>query len=167
MDLYILRHGIAVDHGVRNNDSERPLTEEGEEKMRLSANAMKKLDLKFEAILSSPYVRARQTAEIVAKKLDLIKKLKLTQNLIYEVSPLKIVDEISENYSKAESILLVGHEPYLSMLISVLVTGSPASSFTLKKGGLGLLRISQLSYGQCASLEWLLTPKQLIRIAES
>ena len=69
MNLYILRHGIAVEHGAPGyaKDADRPLTPEGERKLGQIAEAMKALELTFDLILSSPYLRARQTAEIVAE----------------------------------------------------------------------------------------------------
>ena len=71
MKLYILRHGIAVEPGTPGyeTDADRPLTSEGERKMRQIAGAMEALELSFDLILSSPYLRARQTAEIVAEVL--------------------------------------------------------------------------------------------------
>src|SRR5207249_3311762 len=77
MTLFILRHGLAVEPGTRDypNDADRPLTAEGRSKLRQIAQAMKKLELEFDVILSSPYTRARQTAEIVADKLGARKHL--------------------------------------------------------------------------------------------
>ena len=72
MEIYFLRHGIAVKRGTEGykNDSERPLTEKGVRRMRETANGMHDLGLDFDWILSSPYVRAKQTAEIVATVFD-------------------------------------------------------------------------------------------------
>ena len=71
MEIYILRHGIAVERGTPGckKDSDRPLTEEGERKMWQIAKAMLRMDLKFDLILSSPYIRAKRTAEVVAETL--------------------------------------------------------------------------------------------------
>ena len=83
MDLYILRHGLAGEPGAPGcaNDSERPLTPEGERKLRQIAKAMKALNLSFDLLLSSPYVRARQTAEIIAAALSARKKLDFSEAL--------------------------------------------------------------------------------------
>src|ERR1051325_8734008 len=72
MEIYILRHGIAVERGTPGykKDSDRPLTKEGEDKMRQIAEAMLAMALKFDLILSSPFERAKQTAQIVAGELD-------------------------------------------------------------------------------------------------
>ena len=77
MNLYLLRHGIAVEPGTPGceKDSERPLTPKGKRQLRQIAAAMKKMDLRFDLILSSPFLRARQTAEIIAESLTLKKQL--------------------------------------------------------------------------------------------
>ena len=72
--------------------------------------------------------------------------------------------QINEHYSDKESVLLVGHEPYLSGLISTLIAGMPSIPINLKKGGLCCLTVQALTYGQCATLEWLLAPRQLLRL---
>lgn len=166
MELYLLRHGIAVDHGTPGyKESERPLTDEGFEKMEAIAAAIKKLKLSFDVILSSPYTRARQTAEVVARELDLMKKLEFTDHLIPSANPKRLIEEIRKNYSKAESLLLAGHEPFLSQFIAALVSGDLDSLFNMRKGGLCKLSVGALAYGKCAMLEWLMTPKQMIAIS--
>src|SRR5512136_509230 len=83
MDLYILRHGIAVERGTPGyaKDADRPLTPEGERKLQLIAEAMEALELKFDLILSSPYARARQTAEVVTGVLHARKQLEFSDSL--------------------------------------------------------------------------------------
>jgi phosphohistidine phosphatase len=159
MDIYILRHGIAAERGTPGykKDSDRPLTKEGVEKMEQIAEAMLAFGLHFDLILSSPYARAEQTARIVARALD--EEVTFTNHLMSDGNALELVAEINDE--KPQSVLLVGHEPDLSRLISVLVTGSTDASIELKKGGLCKLTSDRLTFGQCATLNWLLTPKQL------
>jgi phosphohistidine phosphatase len=159
MEIYILRHGIAVDRGTPGykKDSDRPLTNEGEEKMHEIAKAILAMDLKFDLILSSPYVRAQQTAQIVAAELD--EEVTLTEFLVPNGNALELIRELNDG--KPQRVLLVGHEPHLSGLISVLVTGESDAAIELKKGGLCKLSTDRLAFGQCATLNWLLTPKQL------
>ena len=159
MDIYILRHGIAVERGTPGykKDSDRPLTKEGVEKMEQIAEAMLAFGLHFDLILSSPYARAEQTARIVARALD--EEVTFTNHLMSDGNALELVAEINDE--KPQSVLLVGHEPDLSRLISVLVTGSTDASIELKKGGLCKLTSDRLAFGPCATLNWLLTPKQL------
>lgn len=162
MNLFILRHGIAVDHGAAGyeNDDERPLTSKGERKVRMIADAMKALEISFDLILSSPLARAGETAEIVAKTLKAKKRLQLTDRLSPQESAEPLIEYLQEQ-GAVEEVLLVGHEPFLSQLISLLISGSPDSSVLLKKGGFCKLSVEELRHDQCATLEWLLTPKQM------
>jgi len=159
MEIYILRHGIAVNRGTPGykKDSDRPLTPEGEEKLHQIAKAMLAMELKFDLILSSPYLRSKQTAQLVAAELD--EEITLTDLLTPDGNPLELIRELNDE--KPQSVLLVGHEPYLSGLISVLVTGESKASIELKKGGLCKLSADRVAFGQCATLNWLLTPKQM------
>jgi len=159
MEIYILRHGIAVDRGTPGfkKGSDRPLTKEGEEKMHQIADTMLGMGLKFDLILSSPYTRAEQTAQIVADTLD--HEVTFTKSLAPDANALELIAEINDE--KPRSVLLVGHEPDLSRLISVLVCGTSDCSFELKKGGLCKLTAETITFGRCATLNWLITPKHL------
>jgi phosphohistidine phosphatase len=163
MELYVLRHAIAVERGTPGyeRDSERPLTTKGARKMHNIAEGMQALGLEFDLILSSPYTRARETAEIVAGVFDLGKKLHFTDHLAIDGDPRLLVDEINREHEHAGSIVLVGHEPYLSGFISTLLSGDDHLSITMKKGGLCKLYVDSLQYGRCATLEWLMTPRQM------
>ena len=163
MILYILRHGIATEPDARTfaKDADWPLTPEGKHKLGQVARAMEALGLSFDLILSSPYLRARQTAEIIAEALKARKKLELSDNLTPGGSAKKLVDLLNHLRPSPESVLLVGHEPYLSTLISLLVAGDASLAMVMKKGGLCKLSVESLAPGRCATLEWLLTPKQM------
>lgn len=166
MDLYILRHAIAVDRGTPgyDDDSTRPLTSEGAKKMRQAASGMRALELQFELILSSPFLRARQTAEIVAREFGAESALEFSVHLEPGGNSEALIRALIKRGS-LKSVLLVGHEPYLSGLISLLVTGGGELALTLKKGGLVKLSASMLRHGRCASLEWVATPGQLRMMA--
>ena len=159
MEIYVLRHGIAVERGTPGykKDSDRPLTKEGEEKLSQIAQAMLAMDLKFDLILSSPYVRAAKTAQIVASELD--EEVTFTEFLEPDANPIGLISQINDE--KPQRVLLVGHEPDLSRFISLLTTGATAAAIELKKGGLCKMSAEKLTFGQCATLNWLLTPKQL------
>lgn len=163
VNLYFLRHGIAVEPGTQGytRDADRPLTSEGEQKLAKIAEAMDALEISFELILSSPYVRARQTAEIVAKALKLTKKVEFSEALMPAGSARKLVDLL--NHLQPDDVLLVGHEPSMSELISLFTAGdASAIHVVMKKGGLCKLSTDSLQHGRCAALEWLLTPKQMV-----
>lgn len=161
--LYILRHGIAVERGAAGftQDSERPLTAEGKQKLRRIIKAMRDMELEFDLILTSPYLRARQTAEMVAGAFRLRNKLQLCPPLVAEAEAEEVVDYLKAMQPMPESVLLVGHEPQLSQLISLLISGTPTLSITFKKGGLCKLTVPMWKAGPCAILDWLLTPRQM------
>ena len=164
MNLYLLRHGIAAEPGTPGyeNDSERPLIPKGERRLRSATSAMKKLDLSFDLILSSPFVRARQTAEIVAGELKLKKRIEFFDGLVPGGNPRALIHALNELKPAPENVLLVGHEPYLSRLISLLVSGGmDVAAIEMKKGGLCKLEVAALRHGQCARLAWLLPPSQM------
>jgi phosphohistidine phosphatase len=160
MNLFLLRHGIAADPG-QMNDSERPLTREGRLKLAKIARALERLELSFDAILSSPYVRARATADLIAQSLDCRKPL-IEPGLAPGGNQRAIIERVNALKPRPENVLLVGHEPDLSGLISLLTAGQPGIQVTMKKAGLCRLSLETLKYGRCAAFEWLLTPKQLV-----
>jgi len=161
MNLYLLRHGIAVERDARRyeSDAERPLTTKGRRKLRHAAAAMRAMELSFDVILSSPLARARQTAELIAKALHCRHRLQLTEFLVPGSSAAGLVGRLRQ--LKPQSALLVGHEPDLSALVSRLLTGGRILAVRLKKGSLCRLSIERLQAGRCASLDWMLTPSQL------
>ena len=165
MILYVLRHAVALDRAKwRQADSERPLTKEGVKKMKKIAKGMQQAGVQFDWILTSPYRRAFDTAKIVAEAYDCRKQLKVSRSLASDGDPKTLMRHLALDYRSWETLLLVGHEPYLTRLISVLVGGTPEISLTLKKGGLARLTASSLAYSRCASLDWLLPSKLLRRL---
>ena len=168
MNLYILRHGLAAERDSLRfpDDSRRPLVAKGEERVRLGCDAMRTLEISFDRILSSPYPRAAQTAEIVAATFGLKKRLEFRAELIPGGDLQILIRYVNRLRPVPENILLVGHEPDLSQFISHLICGGPAAAIALKKGGLAKLEIAtELRYARCATLAWLLTSKQLARLA--
>lgn len=113
-------------------------------------------------------MRTMETAAILAKRLD-VKKNRIipTEHLEATGYADQLINEINEKYAEAEEIALIGHEPYLSNLVSVLLTGDANISMTLKKGSVCKLSVDTLQYGRCANLDWLLSPAQLIHIGEN
>ena len=165
MTLYVLRHGIAVARSLHGsaNDAERPLTEKGMKKMRRIARAMKREGIAVDAILSSPFRRARETAAIVAEECARKVSPVLSPHLKVGGKPAALLADINGLFARRQRILLVGHEPYLSRMISMLVSGKEGVPMTLKKGGLCKLSVESLRYGRCATLEWLMGPAQILR----
>jgi phosphohistidine phosphatase len=162
MKLYILRHGDAVEHGdARFKETDRPLTPKGIQRTKLLAHALRQMEASFDVVLSSPLTRARETAEIVVRGLRREKRLELTDHLALSGSMASLVDQVNAIHPRPKSVLLVGHEPYLSGFISLLCSGGPALSLALKKGALCRLEVEVLSCAKCGTLEWLLQPRLL------
>lgn len=165
MNIFILRHAIALDRSDwKGSDSDRPLTDEGIRKMKKAAKGIRRLDLRIDWILTSPFRRAYDTAMITAKELNLKKKMRLSKSLSPEGDQKALVRHLALDFKTWESVLLVGHEPYLSGLIGTLTTGIKEGGLELDKGGLAKLTADSLTHGQCAKLEWLLTPKILKKL---
>jgi phosphohistidine phosphatase len=163
MNLYILRHGLAVERGTPGfeNDARRPLTPKGRRQLRKITDAIGAMKLRPDVILSSPLVRARQTAEIVASGLKLERRLAFADELSPGGNVKKLTVKIGALEPLPENLLLVGHEPDLSKMISLLVTGKTSAGFALKKAGLAKLEVESLRAGECANIVWLLTPAQM------
>jgi len=168
MNLYFLRHGIALpkDDPKIQSDEERPLTRKGAKRMRKVAKGFRALEIDFDRILSSPLPRARQTADIVADKLDLETRLEDLQELAPQTSVQELISRLAA-YREAENLLLVGHEPLLSETASFLLTQEKAVRMQLKKGGLCCIEVESFEAGSAAVLQWILTPKHLRLLADS
>jgi phosphohistidine phosphatase len=157
MRLYILRHGIAYEREEwAGPDDSRPLTEDGTERAKDVAKALKK-KLKVDAIWSSPLVRCLQTAHITGEVLGL---------------PVKVVDELSSGTTLSrleakfkkleplpENLMLVGHEPDCGSIIAGLI-GDPSGDYALKKNGIALMEGNFKAGGM--KLSWKLTPKEIL-----
>ena len=166
MNLYVLRHGLAADRDSRqySRDEERPLTPKGTRKIARQVKGMRSIGLSLDAVVTSPLLRAVQTAKIVHKRLPVSSELVTYESL----SPLggahMLMEELATGYPSDGSVMTVGHEPYLSDLISVLVSGVPGQLVRLKKGALCKLRLPSPRYGRCGWIEWSLTPRQLVKL---
>jgi phosphohistidine phosphatase len=165
--LYILRHGIAEQRSEVNYplDSDRPLTPKGLKRMRRVADGMRHLKVDFDVILSSPYKRALETAFVVGRQYGSGEMIQTCGALRPEVLPEELIRVLQEQYTSSKDMLLVGHEPQLSALISTLTSGSAGARPLLKKGGVCKLEVEKIKAGKCATMLWLLTPRQLVNIA--
>jgi len=162
MNLYFMRHGIAVDSidSGEGSDRERRLTPKGIKRMTKAAKGLAALSLTFDRILTSRLERARQTANIVAETLQLANRVQEIEQLSPDCSVKDLLAAL-EAYAGQKEILLVGHEPLLSGTISFLLSGKSSAAIRLKKGGLCCLEVDSVPPRGNAVLQWLLTPKQL------
>src|SRR5467141_4182073 len=163
MQLYIVRHGIAIDREDPKcpSDPERYLTEEGVEKTRQVAKGLAALGANADLLLSSPYIRAMQTAEIFASELDYAKqKIRRTDLLLPGAEPSLLFRELARD-KQASSIFLFGHAPQLDDIIATAL-GSKRHLTSLKKAGAAFVELKRLS-PPIGVLVWLATPKLLRR----
>lgn len=160
IDLYLLRHGIAVEPGTPGyNEENRPLTPEGRDKMETAAEGMRKLGIAFEALWASPLLRARETAEIVKALLPFKGKVEIEKGLLPGSSLRGLLEKLKDRREK--SFLLAGHEPSLSEWIHSLLGADPGHSILMKKGALCHLKLhGDLRYPE-AELLGLWQPRSL------
>jgi len=157
MKVFFLRHGLAGERSEwKRDDAERPLTGEGIEKMKRIAATLAALNLGLDIIISSPLARAKQTAEIVARKLNcpLVEDKRLEPGFNDEQ-----FQQILLDHPGANAIMVVGHEPDFSDTISALIGGG---RIVCKKGGLALVEIPD-AQSRKGELVWLVPPKVLAR----
>ena len=162
MNLYLMRHGTAVaaDDPTMTHDSERPLTGKGVRRMRRAARGLGRLDIPFDGILTSPVLRARQSAEIVAAALGLESCLEEVSGLAPESTVERLLSDLARFHDR-QHLLLVGHEPLLSKTIGSLLCGGSGMEIDLRKGSLCRIEIDGLPPSKPAILHWHLAPKQL------
>jgi phosphohistidine phosphatase len=166
MEIYILRHGIAVSRGTPGypND-DRPLTEDGIEKMTEAALGIAKIVDKFDVVVSSPLIRALDTAGIAAEAIKYKDEIVSTKFLMPGSLPSSLFDFLGK-YKSKRSVLLVGHEPHLGILASRLL-GYDDSVIEFKKGGICRIDIDSMPPHSPGTLIWSLAPKQLRLIAKT
>jgi phosphohistidine phosphatase len=164
IEIYILRHGLAKkrEEWSGKKDADRPLTGKGEKKTREEGRALKRIGISFDLIISSPFARARRTAEIVAEALRQTSQLEFTDSLTPNGSPKRFLQELIPHLDASPRVLVVGHEPYLSALISLCLSGESDLAFVLKKGGICKLVAEGRTLAKHCALEWFLTPDQLL-----
>ncbi len=157
MELYILRHGIAEEGNAGQKDSERALTDEGRKKLREVMRVAQRADVAPALIVSSPYLRAVQTAEIAIDVLRYKGTLLQTPVLIPSSEPEPVWHEV-RTHKDAPSIMLVGHEPLLSQVVGY-VLGARLLQVDMKKAALVRVDVESFGAQPRGILKWMLTPK--------
>jgi phosphohistidine phosphatase len=163
MQLYIVRHGIAIDREDPQcpPDPERYLTEEGVEKTKGVAKGVAALGVAADLFFTSPYVRALQTAEIFAEALDYSRqKIRQSELLLPGAEPTLLFRELARE-KQASTVFLFGHAPHLDGAIATAL-GSKKHVTSLKKAGVALIELKRIS-PPMGVLAWLATPKMLRR----
>jgi len=157
MEIYLLRHAIAEERSASGRDADRQLTEEGRQKLRKVMKRAAGAGVEPSLILSSPLIRAVQTAEIAAEFLKYAGKIVKVDSLTPDSSPREVWEEIRTRKDEP-AILLAGHEPLYSATTAYLL-GSTRSMVDFRKAG--LVRIDVQGFGATPGgiLQWMLTPK--------
>jgi phosphohistidine phosphatase len=156
MEIYLLRHGIAENGRPGMKDADRALTDEGKEKLKRVLVRARKAGVKPGVILSSPYRRALETAEIVAESLGYKGKIVQTPALVPDAIPQQVWEEIRARQDET-SLLMASHEPLMSATAALLLA-SPALNVDMKKAGLARVDCDHFGPEPRGVLKWLLTP---------
>ena len=159
MQLYIVRHGIAIDREDPKcpPEAERYLTEEGVEKTKQVAEAVAALGIQADLMFSSPYVRATQTAAIFASELEYSKqKIRRTDSLLPGAEPGAFLRELARE-KDVSTVFCFGHAPHVDGLLAAAV-GASRHITSMKKAGVALVELKRLSPPN-GQLVWLITPK--------
>jgi phosphohistidine phosphatase len=158
-ELYLIRHALAEDRGEAwPDDAKRPLTEEGMSRMRKAARGLARLGVSIDVVLSSPLVRARQTAEIVAATLAPRPSLVNAESLAPDGSFGAVIADLEKHVRKTR-LALVGHEPAIGELAARLIGSRHAIEF--KKGAVCRIDLTAIPPSGPGELRWLMTPKIL------
>ena len=162
MMLYILRHATAEEAASSgDDDGARKLTDRSKEKMRGAAAGLRAMGLKFDAILTSPLVRAAETAEIVSAAYENTPPPQVLPALATGVTATDAVAALRA-FSKHDNVMIVGHEPQLSAVASIMLTGAgDVAHLKLKTGGCIAIDLPTRFERGGGELRWMLTHKQL------
>ncbi len=158
-ELYLIRHGVAEDRGdAWPDDAKRPLTEEGMARMRKAVRGLSRLGVTIDVILTSPLVRARQTAEIVAAGLALRPSI-VTVDALTPTGTFAALAVDLEKHARKAGIALVGHEPNIGEIAARLIGSRHPIEF--KKGAVCRIDVDQLPPQGPGDLRWFLPPSAL------
>jgi phosphohistidine phosphatase len=161
--LILVRHADAGDAEefakTGKPDSLRPLSAKGREQMSTGVHGLKQLVPSADLLVSSPYVRAVETADIVATEYERTPR-EQTNTIEPEKSPAEFADWLKAA-GDYDVVIAVGHEPHLSTLATWLMVGSEDSRIDMKKGGAALLLFDKRPKKSAGTLRWLMGPKEL------
>lgn len=162
--IYLVRHAIAAERGRDwPDDSKRPLIRKGVDRMREAVRGLAELDVRVDVVLTSPFVRAVQTAQIVADGLTPRPAIVETSSLTPDEAPTSILRAL-EPYRRTKAVALVGHEPGIGRLAGWLL--SAAEPIEFKKGGVCCIESASLPPDGRGRLIWHATPAMLRALAE-
>lgn len=164
MEIYLVRHAVAEDRDEfamkHSDDSQRPITVKGRKKLQKVAFHLRDLIGEVDLIVSSPYVRARQTADVLKEVFEKTKVVEAPE-LVPQSPPQAFHKWLRAHGRDFRSLLVVGHEPQLSIFGSYLLTGKPESIFEMKKAGVACFAVTGFEDQESlrSELRWLIPPK--------
>lgn len=166
MKLLLIRHAVAEEREdfarTGKDDSLRPLTDEGRKKMKQAARGLKSLVPEVDLLATSPLTRAAQTAAILDSVYGGLNEVEIGE-LAPEVSPVEFLSWLRRQ--TPEVVAAVGHEPSISLIVSLLLTGTEKRVFAFRKGGACLLEFAGEVGAGTATLLWALSPALLRYLA--
>ena len=163
LELYLIRHGVAAERGEEYpDDSKRPLTSDGIARLRKEAKALDALDVAFDQILSSPLVRAKQTADVFGEIMKGKPSIVTVDALTPAGTPAAVIQELGRHMKKA-SLALVGHEPNMGELAAHLIGAKTPLPF--KKGAICRIDFSVFPPKGKGQLIWFVPPRMLRKLA--
>lgn len=166
MRVILFRHGIAHDRADPGcpPDPERALTDEGRKKTRKAARGLIRVGVQVTRIITSPYVRARETADIAAEILGIAADhVVVSDAMLPQAAPYAIFQALHAFDHVDAEILCVGHSPHLDRALALAITGDRVPVTALKKAGAALLELDELPRPH-GELVWLMPPKVLVEL---
>lgn len=166
MECILFRHGIAMDREEWDGpDSQRPLTAKGAEKTRQAAEGLDRVKLAPTHVLSSPFLRAKETAKLVRDAFRLRGELQLCDELLPDSPPDKLL-VLLNSLPEHACVICVGHEPHLGEAAGLMLFGEPVPALSFKKAGACSIRFDAAPKAGRGTLRWWLTPSQLRDLGE-
>jgi len=165
MDVLVVRHGIAMERedaqAVGIAEAERPLTPQGRKRMKRAAKGLSRIVPELDALITSPYRRARATADVVGRAFGRLSSEE-TDALLPEADPEELCQVLAAHGGGL--VAVVGHEPHLGRFVAYCLHGELKSPFDFKKGGACLLHFDGAPAASAGRLSWFLPPRFLRRI---
>ncbi len=161
MECVLLRHGIAVERDEwKGTDADRPLTDRGAKRVAQAAAGLQRLGIEPTHLFSSPLTRAQETAAIIHASFQMKSAIRVLDDLMPDAVPEDALSALRD-LPVESCVVLVGHEPHLGMLASLLLSGKPSSSFPFKKAGACLIEVSVPVKSSKGALRWWMGPSPL------
>lgn len=161
-ELYLVRHAVAAERGSEwPDDTKRPLTERGISRFKEVVKGLRRLDVTIDEIFTSPLLRAKQTAELLAAGLEGKPAIKILDALAPGHTSSAVMTNLNK-VAKRRKVAVVGHEPELGELAAYLIGAGRALPF--KKGGVCRIDVGSLTSKRAASLVWFFPPSILRQV---